>query len=439
MPSTATIPSFDPDAIDLSNHPCFNREVCSSVGRVHLPVAPKCNIQCNYCNRKFDCVNESRPGVTSSILSPGQALAYFDKITELRDDIAVVGIAGPGDPFANPEETMQTFRLIRAKYPKIILCLSTNGLGLTEGYVRELAALKVSHVTITINAIDPVIAGKIYAWARHERRIYRNETAGQLMIDHQLQALKWIKQYGMIAKVNSIIVPGYNDTHLPELARTVKELGADIMNCIPLLPTADTAFADLPEPDAKMRFRLRTLCGEHVNQMTHCARCRADAIGRLSEPMTVEIQELIQSCARLPLNPQENRPYVAVASREGMLVNRHLGETEKFLIFAVDPEDEEEFIQIDTRQSPPAGSRISRWEALAASLKDCRAILVNAVGSTPRQALSQAGIQIIEMEGLIETGLRHLYHGEPLPPSIIRSFKGCGAGTTCGGDGTGCG
>ena len=43
-------------------HPCFNAKVKGQFGRVHLPVAPKCNILCNYCNRKFDCVNESRPG-----------------------------------------------------------------------------------------------------------------------------------------------------------------------------------------------------------------------------------------------------------------------------------------------------------------------------------------------------------------------------------------
>lgn len=428
-----------PEEINLENHPCFNREACSSYGRIHLPVAPKCNIQCNYCNRDFDCVNESRPGVTSSVLSPGQALAYLDKVMERRNDIAVVGIAGPGDPFANPEETMQTFRLVREKYPSMILCLSTNGLGLTEDYVRELAALKVSHVTITMNGIDPEIAGKIYAWARHDKRIYRHGKAGELMIEKQLQAIRWIKQVGMIAKVNAIIVPGINDKHLPLIAETVSDLGADIMNCIPLLPTADTAFENLTEPDPKMRIAVRLKCERHINQMTHCARCRADAVGRLGQQNDEEIQDLIRSCARLPLNPQEKRPYVAVATREDMLVNLHLGETRDFTLFGVDPEDEEEFIAVGKRPSAPPGGGDNRWAELAMTLKDCRAVLVNAAGSTPKQALSAAGIQVIEMEGLIDTGLSHVFHGEKLPPSLKRSFKSCGVGVTCGGDGTGCG
>ncbi len=428
-----------PNEINLENHPCFNREACSTHGRIHLPVAPKCNIQCNYCNRDFDCVNESRPGVTSTILSPGQALVYLEKIMEQRNDIAVVGIAGPGDPFANADETMETFRLVRARFPNMILCLSTNGLGLTEDYVKELAALQVSHVTITMNGTDPEIAGKVYAWARHEKHIYRNEKAGALMIEKQLQAIRWIKQYGMIAKVNSIIVPGVNDEHLAEIAKTVSSMGADIMNCIPLLPTKDTAFENLPEPDSKMRFATRVKCGEYMNQMTHCARCRADAIGKLSEPMSEDIHALIQSCSRLPLNPKQDRPYVAVATREGMLVNQHLGEARDFTIFKVDPEDEEEFVAFEKRPAPPLGGRDDRWAALATSLKDCRAILVNAAGMAPKDALHAAGIQVIEMNGMIDAGLSHLFHGEELPPSLKREFKSCGKGVSCGGDGTGCG
>jgi len=40
---------------------------------LHAAVAPACNIQCNYCNRKYDCANESRPGVVSEKLTPEQA------------------------------------------------------------------------------------------------------------------------------------------------------------------------------------------------------------------------------------------------------------------------------------------------------------------------------------------------------------------------------
>ena len=86
-----------PPGLDISKHPCFNRDAHNKFGRIHLPVAPRCNIQCNFCNRKFDCMNESRPGVTSGVLKPEQAVAYLAEVVAKRPEIAVMGIAGPGE------------------------------------------------------------------------------------------------------------------------------------------------------------------------------------------------------------------------------------------------------------------------------------------------------------------------------------------------------
>ncbi|KOR27127.1 nitrogen fixation protein NifB, partial [Achromatium sp. WMS2] len=138
---------------DLSKHPCFNAESRHRFGRIHLPVAPRCNIKCNFCNRKYDCLNESRPGVTSNVLNPTQALAYLTDAVAQRPEIAVAGIAGPGDAFANPKASMETLRLIHERFPDMLLCVATNGLGIGP-YIDELATLNVSHVTLTVNAID---------------------------------------------------------------------------------------------------------------------------------------------------------------------------------------------------------------------------------------------------------------------------------------------
>jgi nitrogen fixation protein NifB len=78
------------------SHPCFDEKAKSACGRIHLPVAPGCNIQCGYCSRAFDCVNESRPGVTSRIMEPEEAVARLGKMLILMPYVTVAGIAGPG-------------------------------------------------------------------------------------------------------------------------------------------------------------------------------------------------------------------------------------------------------------------------------------------------------------------------------------------------------
>ncbi len=421
--------------LTLANHPCFNDASRHKFGRIHLPIAPKCNIQCNYCNRKFDCMNENRPGVTSKILSPGQAMHYLDQAMILSPNIAVVGIAGPGDPFANPDETMETLRLVRAKYPEMLLCVATNGLDLYP-YIDELAELQVSHVTITINAIDPVIGSEIYAWVRYNKKMYRDLDAAKLLIDKQLEALKRLKEVGVTAKVNSIIIPGINDTHVIEVARKVAELGADILNCMPYYSTTETVFENIAEPSLEIVNEIQSATSQYLPQMKHCARCRADAVGIIGEINSEEIMQKLAEAALLPANPSESRPYIAVSSIEGVLINQHLGEAERFLIYSMN--DTGECILVDSRTAPPAGGGQQRWEALADSLNDCRALLVNGAGDSPTKVMKAKGIEVMVLEGVIEEAVYGIFNGQDLK-HLMKSSQIHACGSSCSGTGGGCG
>ncbi|MDR2696126.1 MAG: radical SAM protein, partial [Deltaproteobacteria bacterium] len=148
-----------------AGHPCFNASAAGQWGRIHLPVAPECNIACMYCNRKTDCLHESRPGACSRVLSPEAAAELVDKAVLHTPSLAVAGIAGPGDPLANPELTLRTFELVRRRHHRLLLCLSTNGLMLAE-YAADLQSLGVGHITVTINAVSPAVACRIYREAR---------------------------------------------------------------------------------------------------------------------------------------------------------------------------------------------------------------------------------------------------------------------------------
>lgn len=421
--------------LPVDRHPCFSGDAKHKWGRIHLPVAPKCNIQCRYCSRKTDCPNESRPGVSSRVLNPAEAHRYLHHALEKEPRIAVVGIAGPGDPFANAKETLETMRRIRETAPEMLLCVSTNGMGLNEEIAHELAELRVSHVTITINTIDPEVGAKLYAWVRDGKKTYRGVEGATLLRDRQLDGIVALKGRGIEVKINTVIVEGVNDHCVGEVAKAVSELGADVHNLIPMTPAPGAEFEDLPEPGPNTMLRARRESSKFLKQMMHCQRCRADAVGLLEEDKSGEFRELMDQARQ---EVAANRPHIAVATHEGVLVNQHLGVADRFRIYE---KSEDGFRMVADRPAPSAGGGESRWAELAEVLGDCRAVLTMAAGEAPRKALEGAGVAVVEMEGLIDEALEAVWTGENLEQLRARR-NGLGSSCGCGkvrGAGTGCG
>jgi nitrogen fixation protein NifB len=268
----------------IQEHPCFSEKACHAFGRCHLPVAPYCNIQCNYCIRDFDCVNESRPGVTTKVLNPEESIDLVRNVMKKFNYIKVIGIAGPGEPLAN-EETFETLRRLHEEFPNVIKCLSTNGLLLPDK-IDLLQKYDVGNITVTLNAIDPEIGAKIYQHVDYNGKRYTGIEAAKLLLSQQLKGIEEAVKRKMIVKVNTVYIPGINDEHIPAIAKKVGEMGVYTFNVIPLI--AQYKFAHITPPTPEMKRKMQDECSKYVRQMRHCQRCRADAIGRLGED--------VQSC-----------------------------------------------------------------------------------------------------------------------------------------------
>ncbi|GAO28552.1 nitrogenase FeMo-cofactor synthesis FeS core scaffold and assembly protein NifB [Geofilum rubicundum JCM 15548] len=320
---------------------------------------------------------------------------------------------------------------IKSAFPDKIFCISTNGLNLFP-YVDQLAEIGVSHVTITINAIDPDITAKVYKWVRFKKKVYRGREAAEILLRQQLKCIPALKAAGITVKINSVIMPGINDAHLEEVARVCAGLGADVINCIPMIAAKGTAFEEMTQPDSKMVFKTRIQVSKHMKVMSHCARCRADAAGLLGKDLSDTHVMLREFANRQPFKEAE-RPYVAVATRECLLVNMHLGEAVGFYIFKQSPKG---FQLVEERQAPPAGSGDNRWLDLANLFKDCRALLVSGVGENPKAIIGDAGIRVIEMTGLIDEGLEGVYDHKPIRSIAKQDAFRCGS--NCKGNAQGC-
>lgn len=271
-----------------SEHPCFGGDH-SKAGRIHLPVAPGCNIKCGFCERKFDCANESRPGVTSRVLTPEQAVERV-RLVKLHMErqggaqLKVVGIAGPGDPLANPR-TFETFRLVREAFPEMTLCLSTNGLRLPE-MIDTLRELDLHSLTVTINALTPETGAKVYEWIKLDGHRLTGREAAALLLERQLEGVRLAAAAGLLVKINHVYIPGINDHETLDLAVKVRGLGASMMNIIPVIPIG--LFKDVEPPSPALMEMVRNQAELILSQARHCKQCRADAAGVVGQDLDLD-------------------------------------------------------------------------------------------------------------------------------------------------------
>lgn len=390
-----------------ATHPCYNCGA-SDYARIHLPVAPKCNISCNYCVRKYDCPNESRPGVTTNVLDPQAAFEKYLEVKKRFDKLSVVGIAGPGDALANFEETKKTLELIREHDKDVTFCLSTNGLMLPT-YANDLIELGVSHVTVTMNSIDPKIGAKIYKYVDYMGVKYTGEAAAAVLMANQLAGIKMLTTKGIICKVNIVMLKGINDEHIPEVVKKVKELGGFITNIMQLIPVKGSVFENL-EPATNIEImEMRKACGQTMKQMYHCKQCRADAIGTLGNDVSIEFN----SCsARAPktiaeVKTEEIKKTVklAVASKSGMIVDQHFGQVSELYIYEY-TNNNLVFKEKRTITKYCSGSENCEEQdkiiSIINTIADCDGVIAMRIGEAPKQKLAAKGIRVYTTYDRIE-------------------------------------
>jgi MoaA/NifB/PqqE/SkfB family radical SAM enzyme len=374
-----------------ASHPCFNG-CAQSCARIHLPVAPKCNIQCNYCVRKFDCVNESRPGVTTRVLSPEEALLKYLLVKKQVPNLTVAGIAGPGDSLANWPETKKTLELIRREDPEVTFCLSTNGLMLPV-YARELYELGVTHVTVTMNAVDPAVGGRIYRFVDYMGTRFRGEAAASVLLANQMTGIRMLADLGIVVKVNIVTLKTVNDRHIREVTQKARELGAYITNIMPHILVEGSDFENLPTLSNKELIALRKECGEDILQMHHCRQCRADAVGTLDHDLSL----LFDKEERQAKPPAAEKKKCAVASESGMFVDKHFGQAEEFYIYESDGREVRFLEKRGVKQYCSGQEHCGETERAPAiqAVSDCDCVLAMRIGDQPARTLGGMGIQAV--------------------------------------------
>jgi nitrogen fixation protein NifB len=416
----------------VKDHPCYSEDAHHYFARMHVAVAPACNIQCHYCNRKYDCSNESRPGVVSEKLTPDQALRKVLAVAAELPQLSVLGIAGPGDALANADHTFRTFDLVSKALPHLKLCLSTNGLAL-PAFVDRIAEQNIDHVTVTINMVDPEVGERIYPWIFYDHRRWTGRDASRILHERQMEGLEALTSRGILVKVNSVLIPGVNDQHLAMVNAAVRARGAFLHNIMPLIsdPAHGTHYGLTgqrgPTPAELKEVQDRLQGGAKL--MRHCRQCRADAVGLLGEDLgsrfTMDRLDEVpafdsakrevylsvvereradrrraheRAVAASSALPTETPLLVAVASKGGGRINVHFGHATEFQIFEVDSRGAR-FVghrRTDTYCQGGWGEE-EVLDPTIKTLEGVSAVLCAKIGRCPKESLAAAGIEATDV------------------------------------------
>jgi nitrogen fixation protein NifB len=388
--------------------------------------------------------------VVSEVLTPEQAVKKTLAVAAAIPQMSVLGIAGPGDPLANPERTFATFRELAQKAPDIKLCVSTNGLALPDS-VEELAKHNIDHVTITINCVDAEVGAKIYPWIFWQGERIRGIEAARILIAQQQKGLEMLVARGILVKVNSVLIPGVNDEHLKEVSKVVKAKGAFLHNVMPLIAEAEhgTFYGIMGQrsPSPAELKNLQDACEGDMNMMRHCRQCRADAVGLLGEdrgaeftmdkveamemddafladamakrkalreqiaaeneakkqkahapqPAGVAVVTIYRRTATTDFHAAEGRPVLmAVAAKHGM-VAEHFGHAREFLVYEATASGAKLIGHRKTDLYCDGGDTCGDGESVLAktikALEGCEAVLCSKIGYEPWGELEAAGIR----------------------------------------------
>jgi len=394
-----------------------NIETNERYGRVVVPLVGACNLQCVFCSKSIVCHNGGATREAMPELSPWQALKYAGEVLEEYPQLKSICIAGPGEPFADPEYAITAVKLIKKRFPAMNVSVITNGIE-AFNYCDQLVAAGLDNLTVTINSLNRGIITRLYDWVRFEKRLYRGEQAAEIIRDNQIKTVRQFAYSGIDVKVNTIYLPGINDIDIVAIARKSAQIGAKSFACIRTVQDPDTG-ENVSHPVSERELdAVRKQCSKYI-EISGDSNCRCGTFGNA---IFMKTKKRLFEIAAGPIDPEHKRPNIAVATLDSVTVNRHLGQAGKLNIYSYKDGICE---LLDVRDTPPAGGGEQRWMDMAAMLSDCSVLFVKDAGLTPLGILKASGLSVIRTEETISNAIKYYLFPETMTKCSSCSVMGC--------------
>jgi MoaA/NifB/PqqE/SkfB family radical SAM enzyme len=203
---------------------------------------------------------------------------------------------------------------------------------------------------------------------------------------------------GVIVKINTVTLKGINDHHIEEVVKTVRDLGCFISNVMPMIPVKGSVFEHLTMVSNQELNAIRNQCGLHLKQMYHCKQCRADAIGKLDEDVSLDFRKRHQNQPPSLLAADKKLRF-AVVSKGGMLVDQHFGHASELYIYDFSDQEsqfvEKRVIEKYCTGLEDCGDKEDKIGQIIKALNDCDGVITMRIGDGPTKRLEEKGIAII--------------------------------------------
>lgn len=304
--------------------------------------------------------------------------AWLDALQRSGREVEAMELCGPGDVFSSWPATLSCLEFLQEKMPDARVSVTCLGLNVLP-VLADLERIKISKVTLLVDAVTEATAIKLYKWIRPGKKTLPLAEAVKLLLREQAETVSGLVASGIELVIRSTVYQGINDQELVVIAEKMAGLGAAAMEL------------DGPEEFQSKAAKFLPTAGYPLG-------------------VTLRPPGAPGSCeVSLMPRPSAERPNVAVASGSGMEVDLHLGHASKLLIYG--PRDGDGLAcLLESRETPPSGAP-DRWQALAESLSDCFCLLASHAGDAPRQQLSEEGIRVILTDDQIEGMVDVLYGG----------------------------
>lgn len=232
---------------------------------VLLPVAPACNMLCNFCSVDRDCIcNGNDPDCDNRALTVKQAVELAVEVSRRGNGVKNVRIAGPCEPLFNLQ-TFEVLKRLRQHAVKLVPCIATNGLELPLKAV-DIAELGVKAVDVCINAYSTDTARKLYTNIIKDKTVLTHpEEIHWVLLDSQLKGIEKCLSLDIQIRVFALYLPGINDGDLPAIAKTCGGMGVGHMCIISSAPGGK--LSKYRAPDLGEMIRMKAELSKHIENI----------------------------------------------------------------------------------------------------------------------------------------------------------------------------